>query len=112
MDTNEKIFSEIPKVIYLESEFRNKLFSHAYDKGGSLAGIGVIMGYLSRPGLNGTSRDMWLGLHGIPKDRILCLCEAIDFSLKEVLKHTIEKNKNVIFKDWHSEYLKYKKFKK
>lgn len=100
--------SKLPAAIYLEKEFRIKLFSKAYEKSGSLGGISKEMGYPSRPGINGVSRDMWLGKRGIGRDKIMRLLRRTGISFDELLKNVIPKECSEEIDSWQIAYLDYK----
>jgi hypothetical protein len=103
----EKI-GKLPVAIYLEKEFRVKLFSKAYDKSGSLGGIAKDMGYHGRPGINGVARDMWLGKRGIGRNKIETLLKLTGIQLSELMKNVTVKEKSVEVESWMQSYNEYK----
>lgn len=98
----------LPLTVYLKTEFRMELFSKAYCEEGSLSLIGVALGYRSRPGLNGVSRDMWLGRSGIPRNRVARLLKLTGVSLDEFIKNIIPKEESEEVLDWLRYYEAYK----
>jgi len=103
---------EFPKTIYLEKEFRNMLFCKAYKKAGeSLAAIGRDIGYPARDGLNGTIRDMWLGVTGIPRHRIERLAKYVGVPLNSIKTHLVSREENTPIDDWVIIYKNYKRRK-
>lgn len=101
--------SRFPKTIFLKIEFRNLLFCRAYAKAGeSLGALGRAMGYPARDGLNGTTRDMWLGRRGIPAYRIKRLAQLSDLSIKSIQAEIIPKEQNIEAFSWTVIYNEYK----
>ena len=107
----EKI-RNLPTSVYLEKEFRVKLFSKAYEKSGSLRRIAINMGYPSRPGLNGTARDMWLGKRGIGRHKIEYLLKLTGIPIDELINNIVPKDKSVEIDDWLRSYINYKSNRK
>lgn len=88
------------KPLYLESDFRNELFSHAYVKsGGSLNALAKALGYSGR-GRNGYVRNMWLGKLPVSKKKVHKIAELGGVKLSEVLSHVVEKEQNSELSDW------------
>jgi hypothetical protein len=92
----------------LKTEFRIELFCKAYYKAGSLASIGVEMGYKSRRGLNGVPRDMWLGRSGIPRKHIASLLTLTGVSVNELFKNIVTKEESQEVDNWMKLYEEYK----
>ncbi len=105
---NKEKIAKLPQSIYLNKEFRTKLFSKAYDKSGSLRGIAIDMGYPGRPGLNGVARDMWLGKRSIGKHKVEYLLKLTGISLEEFTANIITKDKSVETENWTQAYTDYK----
>jgi hypothetical protein len=81
--------------IYLERDFRNILFSRAYENAGkSLRAIASEIGYKSAVAGNVPIRDMWLGIKKIPTSRIEGIAKLARISLSEILKHEVNKEDN------------------
>ena len=93
--------------VFLSRDFRNEFFSKCYLKAGSLGEIGKEIGYGKRPGLNGTIRDMWLGLTAIPANRLAALSALAGVSVEEVLQHQVTRERCVIIEDWRESLGKY-----
>lgn len=98
---------DLPRTIYLTKDFRDLLFCKAYREAGSLAAIGRKMGYPARRGLNGVSRDMWLGKIGIPRHRIQALANLAGMNMEDVISNIIPKQRNVQSDDWQKIYARY-----
>lgn len=87
--------------IYLDKEFRNKLFSKAYKNcGESLSSLAVEMGYARARGRNGYVRDMWMGKVPVSRPKLQRLAELAGMTLEEVLKHRVTKQENEEISDW------------
>ena len=92
--------NEKKSAIYLEKEFRNRLFSLAYrNSGESLGSMALKLGY-SGSGRNGYVRNMWQGTVGVSSRKIGRIAELAGFNLSEVLSHRTDKQHNVEIKNW------------
>lgn len=85
-----------------------EIFCKAYHQAGSLRGMGVALGYPARQGLNGVTRDMWLGRRGIPRDRVPCLLKLTDVSLNYFSSNIISKEESKEVDSWVDYYEEYK----
>lgn len=96
------------KGIYLERDFRNILFSKAYDNaGGSLGSMASELGYNGK-GRNGYVRNMWYGTTSISAPKFERLAKLARIPLPEVYSHIIDKEQNVLIKSWEESYQQYK----
>jgi len=100
------------QVVFLRSEFRNSLFSRAYEAEGSLHSIALAMGYLSGDGLNGSIREMWKGTRGVPLHRLESLAKIAKTSSDEVLRNVVSKNESQIINDWFYGLTEYRRLKR
>lgn len=94
--------------VYLEKDFRNRLFSICYDEAGSLAELGKMLGYLSKAGVNGTVRRMWVGESSIPEKRLTALLSLARMDSDSVQDRIVPKEQNIRFEDWVAAYTLYK----
>ena len=86
--------------IYLDRDFRNKLFSLAYiNCGKSLGSLAKEVGYHGK-GRNGYVRNMWKGTTPVSSPKIQRIAELAEISMSEVLKHKVEKECHVEIDDW------------
>lgn len=100
-----KMQSKEERAIYLDKEFRNKLFSKAYKNcGESLGSLAVEMGYARARGRNGYVRDMWMGKVPVSRPKLQRLAELAGVTLEEVLEHRVTKQENEEIRDWTSAY--------
>lgn len=80
--------------VCLERDFRNVLFSRAYENaGGSLGAIASEIGYFGQA-RSVPVRNMWLGRVKVPATRIEGIAKLARIPLSEVLKHEVDKEKN------------------
>lgn len=103
--------SKMPKIarsVYLERDFRNILFSRAYENaGGSLGAIASEIGYSGQARCVPV-REMWVGRGKIPATRIEAIAKLARIPLSEVLKHEVDKEKNQQIKDRLEAFEQYK----
>jgi len=93
--------------MYLKKDFRNVLFSKAYENSGqSLCSIALELGY-SGSGRNGIVRKMWLGTAGIPPNKIEKIAKIAGLSITEVSKNTVSKEENIEIGDWMAAFRQY-----
>lgn len=86
--------------IYLEKEFRNRLFSQAYrNTGESLGGLASALGYHGK-GRNGYVRNMWLGKQPVSSHKINKIAELADIPLSQVFRHRVDRQDNETIEDW------------
>ena len=86
--------------IYLDRDFRNKLFSLAYiNCGESLGSLASRIGYHGK-GRNGYVRNMWKGTVAVSSPKIQIIAELAETSMSEVIEHKVEKESNVEIDDW------------
>lgn len=94
--------------IYLEHDYRNKLFSRAYENaGGSLGAMASELGYHGS-GRNGIVRNMWLGTVSVSTPKIDRIAKLAGLSLNDVLTHRVTKEKNVQIRNWTEAFEQYK----
>lgn len=92
--------AQFGRAIYLERDYRNLLFSKAYENAGeSLCEIAWQVGYQGR-GRNGTIRDMWLGKMGVSPQKLERIAELAKIPIEEVLNHKVSKEQNLEIEDW------------
>jgi hypothetical protein len=105
------VLQDLPKTLFFEEKYRYLIFCKAYEKSSSLRGIGREMGYISRAGLNGDIRDMWIGKRGIPTFRIEQLFKFINMPLHGIASKLVSKQEFVRIEDWYGTYKEYQKTK-
>jgi hypothetical protein len=90
--------------LYLEREFRNRLFSKAYKNcGESLGSLATALGY-NGGGRNGYVRNMWIGKVAISGPKLHRIARLAGISLSEVLSHRIDKQHNLELEDWAASF--------
>lgn len=95
------------RTIYLDSEFRNRLFSRAYKNcGESLRSLALALGYRGKV-RNGYVRNMWLGRVPVSAVKIHQITRLAGISLTEVPSHIISKSDNLEIKDWAKAYKRF-----
>lgn len=94
--------------IYLEKDFRNILFSKAYENaGGSLGAMARELGYQGA-GRNGVVRNMWLGTITVSAPKIERLAKLARIPLSKILSHEVTKEQNLVIRDWVEGFSQYK----